>query len=106
MSSHLPIACSLGAAEMPARRAEMLALGRAALVDARLRPAHAQLRFAAGDGVRARVDAFAAAEAECCPFLAMRVTEEPGLVLLTVDAPEEAGGILAELVESFRGHAV
>jgi hypothetical protein len=90
---------------MPARRAEMLALGRAALVDARLSPVRAQLRFAAVDGVPARVGALAAAEAECCPFLTLRVTGEPGVVLLTVDAPEEAGGVLAELVESFRGRA-
>jgi hypothetical protein len=105
MSSHLPIACSLGPAELPARRAEMIDLGRAALLDARLSPARAQLRFAATDGVRERVAAFAAAEAECCPFLTMRVTGEPGVVLLTFDAPEGAGAVLAELVESFRGRA-
>jgi hypothetical protein len=102
MPAELPIACSLNASELPARLDEMAALGRAALIDARTEPTRAQLRFAAGIGVRARVEAIVAAESECCAFLDMRVSDEPDSVVLTIDAPEDAELVLAELVDAFR----
>jgi hypothetical protein len=80
----------------------MAELGRTALIDARQDSARAELRFAAGDGIRERVEAFAAAEAECCPFLTMRIAEEPDAIVLAVEAPEDADGLLAELVGAFR----
>jgi hypothetical protein len=49
-----------------------------------------------------RVQAVMAAESECCPFLTMRVTDEP-CVVPTIDAPEGAEVVLAELVDAFRG---
>jgi hypothetical protein len=102
MPSELPIACSLNASELPARLAEMADLGRAALIDARTEPTRAQLRFAAGAGFRARVEAIVAAESRCCAFLTMRVSDEPDTVVLTIDAPEDAELVLAELVDAFR----
>jgi hypothetical protein len=102
MPSELPIACSLNASEFPERLAEMADLGRAALIDARTEPTRAQLRFAAGAGVRARVEAIVAAESQCCAFLTMRVSDEPDTVVLTIDAPEDAQLVLAELVDAFR----
>jgi hypothetical protein len=103
MPTELPIACSLNATELPQRLAEMAALGRAALLDARTRPTRAELRFAAGAGVRERLEAIVAAESQCCAFLTIAVTEEPDTVLLTIDAPEGAEVVLAELVDAFRG---
>ena len=105
MPTELPIACSLNATELPQRLAEMAALGRAALLDARTRPTRAELRFAAGAGVRERLEAIVAAESQCCAFLTLAVTEEPDAVLLTIDAPEGAEVVLAELVDAFRGQA-
>jgi hypothetical protein len=102
MPSELPIACSLNASEFPERLAEMADLGRAALIDARTEPTRAQLRFAAGAGVRARVEAIVAAESQCCAFLTMRVSDEPDTVVLAIDAPEDAELVLAELVDAFR----
>jgi hypothetical protein len=105
MPTELPIACSLSATELPDRLAEIASLGRAALVDARTEPLRAQLRFAAGAGITDRVEAVAAAESRCCAFLTMRVTDEPGAVVLTITAPEGAEAVLAELVDAFRGWA-
>jgi hypothetical protein len=102
MPAEPPIACSLSATELPARLAEMAALGAAALTDTRQDAAHAELRFAAGAGVRERVEAVVAAESHCCAFLAMHVTGEPDAVVLTIDAPEGAEVVLAELVDAFR----
>jgi hypothetical protein len=99
---HLPIACSLSASELPARREQMAALGRDALVRTRVTAAHAELRFTAERGVRERVLAFAAAESECCAFLTMRVDAGAGAVVLSIDAPEGAEPVLRELVDAFR----
>jgi hypothetical protein len=102
MPVELPIACSLNATEFARREAEIAELGRAALIDARQDGVHAELRFAAGDGVRARVESFVAAESSCCAFLTMRVVDEPDVVRLTIDAPADAAVVLAELVAAFR----
>ena len=102
MPRELPIACSLSATELPKRLAEMAALGDAALVDTRTKPLHAELRFAAGEGVRERVQAIVAAESKCCSFLTIGVSDEPDLVVLTIDAPEGAEVVLDEMVAAFR----
>jgi hypothetical protein len=103
MPSELPIACSLSATDLPRRLAEMSALGRVALVDARTESRRAQLYFSAGAGIRERVQAVAAAESQCCAFLTMRVSDEPDAVVLTIDAPDGAEVVLTELVDAFRG---
>ena len=103
MPTELPIACSLSRAELPARLAQIAALGRDALVDAQLGGTRATLRFAAGTGVRERVASVVAAEATCCAFLTMRVSDEPGAVVLDIAAPEDAEMVLREFVDAFRG---
>ena len=103
MPTALPIACSLSATELPARLAQMAELGRDALVDVNLTARHATLRFAAGAGVRERVTRVAAAESACCAFLAMQVSDEPGVVVLDITAPEDAELVLHDLVDAFRG---
>jgi hypothetical protein len=102
MPSELPIACSLSATELPVRQAQMAALGRDALVHTRVEGTHGELRFAAGAGVRDRVQEFAVAEGECCAFLTMRVSDGPDAVVLSIDAPEGAEPVLRELVDAFR----
>ena len=106
MTDRTPIACSLGAAGYPKRLGEMAALGEAALVDARTRAGHAELRFAGGAGVRERVHRIVAAESECCAFLEMTVADEPEAVLLTIDAPAGADVVLEEIVAAFRNERV
>jgi hypothetical protein len=101
MPEELPIACSLSAGEFPARMAQMAALGRSALADARVDHTHARLRFTAGAGVRDRVERFAADERRCCPFLRFQVRAAPGEVLLLIDAPADAEPVVAELVAAF-----
>jgi hypothetical protein len=98
-----PIACSLSAIALPVRQAQMAELGRDALVATHVAGSHAELSFAAGAGVRERVQRFVAAESECCAFLTMRVHDAPDEVRLTIDAPEEAEPVLAEFVSAFRG---
>jgi hypothetical protein len=98
---HLPIACSLSAIELPARRERIAALGRDALRRAHVSAAHADLHFSDEPGVRERVLAFAAAESECCAFLAMRVDAGADAVVLSIDAPDGAEPVLRELIDAF-----
>jgi hypothetical protein len=101
MSTELPIACSLTAAELTVRRAQIAELGRDAPVAAHVDGRRAALRFGDEPGVRERVERFAAAEAECCAFLTMHIDETEGEVRLSIDAPEGAEPVLAELVAAF-----
>ena len=103
MTSELPIACSLSAIDLSTRLREMSDLGRAALVDVCHEQTRAELRFAAGAGLRDRVDRIVAAESQCCAFLEMTVTDEPDAVALSIRAPEGAEPVLQELVDAFRG---
>jgi hypothetical protein len=105
MPTELPIACSLSATEMPARLALIAELGRDALLNVDLSGTHARLRFAAGTGVRGRVESFVVGESACCAFLAMQVSDEPDAVVLDISAPEDAELVLRELVDAFRGES-
>jgi hypothetical protein len=102
MPTELPIACSLSATELPARLALMAELGRDA-AGVELSGTRATLPFAAGPGVRERVERFVVAESACCAFLAMQVRDEPDAVVLDVSAPDDAELVLKELVDAFRG---
>ncbi len=101
MPTELPIACSLSASDLSKRLADMAALGAAALLGVEVGGTHAELRFAAAAGVRDRLDAIVAAESECCAFLAMAVSDGPGAVVLTIDAPAGAELVIEELVGAF-----
>ena len=101
MPTDLPIACSLNETELPARLAEMRALGHDALLSARRVGPRAVLRFTADPGIRARVETIVAAEARCCAFLTMRISTDPDAIALTIEAPDEAEVVLQDLVEAF-----
>ena len=97
------IACSLTARDLSARLDEIAALGRSALRRTRREEAHAELRFAASDGIRDRVEAVVAAEAACCAFLSMHVTESHEEIVLKIDTAEGGEPVLHELVDAFEG---
>lgn len=103
MPKELPIACALDAGAMAKRLAEISALGRSSLIDVEQGVRHAVLRFARGDETAKRLAAIAAAEAECCGFLSMRVRHESGALQLFIEAPEGAESILEDMVGAFRG---
>jgi hypothetical protein len=79
----------------------MAALGHDALTHASVDGTHAELRFAAGAGVRDRVEDVVVAEAGCCAFLSMRVSDAPDTVVLSIQAPGGAELVLRELVHAF-----
>lgn len=101
MTTELPISCSLTATQLPARLAEMAELGREALLDALVDARRARLLFAADAGVLERVQRIVAAERECCGFLGFAVEQQPEGVLVTVQAPDGAEGVLTEWARAF-----
>ena len=105
MPTDPPIACSLDAGALSDRLAHMAELGGAALLDARIDGRRALLRFAAGGEVRGRLDGIVAAEARCCPFLGMDMTEEPGTLTLAIVAPAGAEPVVEDLVAAFTRRA-
>jgi hypothetical protein len=105
MPTDPPVACSLDAGALSDRLAHMAELGGAALLDARIDGRRALLRFAAGKEVRGRLDGIVAAEARCCPFLGMDLTEEPVTLTLTIIGPAGAEPVVEDLVTAFSRRA-
>ncbi len=106
MPTELPIACTLSAAELPERLAEMRAVGQDALRSAETTDSLAVLRFRASAATRQRLAAIVAAESECCAFLGFDLTDEPDVLRLTIRAPKGGEPVMHELVGAFRGESV
>jgi hypothetical protein len=96
----LPIACSLDAAALERRLAEIRAVGRDAFLGAERDGA---LRFRGSPDTRKRLEAIVAAEAECCAFLTLDLREANGELRLTISAPEDAEAIATDLASAFAG---
>ncbi len=101
VNESLPMACTLGAADMRARQAELRALGEDGLVSNVVNGRSAVLRFRPDPDIRRRVEAVVAAESECCPFLDFELEHGDDATVLTVTAPDGAAEALAGV---FSGH--
>jgi hypothetical protein len=102
MPAQLPIACSLSAAALSRRLAEMQDLGRCALLGVERTTTTAVLRFRPGREAHERLTAIVAAEADCCAFLDMTVSQShDDALVLSVSAPPDAAPVLDELVAAF-----
>jgi hypothetical protein len=95
----LPIPCSLDAARLQAREAELAALGRSLISVSRPDERPVTVQFTADQETRDRLDRVVAAEAECCPSLDLRVREGETLEL-TIDGPGDAAPVIDGLVEA------
>ncbi len=103
MSPDNPLACTLTPAELPDRVAEIAAIGRAGLLSAEHAGTRVVLRFRRDPALRGRLEAVVAAEAQCCAFLDMRLTDGDDATVLTIAAPAGGEPILADLIEAFGG---
>lgn len=98
-----PVACSLTAAQLPARREEIRALGSDGLVAVAEERDRAVLRFRADPAIRERLAAIVAAESRCCAFLDFRVEHEAAATVLTISAPDGGAEMVHELAGMFAG---
>ena len=100
MSEERPVACSLGAAELEQRAATIGAVG-ASLTSHGVEDGHHSLRFRATPQTRRHLKEIVAAEAECCPFLDLSLTEEDSELILSIAAPEAGQATADGLAAAF-----
>ena len=103
MTSQLPIVCSLSAAELPERLAEMRAIGEASFTGAEIDAQRALIRFERRLEIARRLQDVVDKEAECCSFLTMCLTNRPGELELEIVAPDGAESLLEDFVDAFSG---
>ena len=101
MATELPLACSLGAADLAQRARQLSEVGRRGLLTSELSGNRAVLTW--DSAVQEDVRAVVAAEAECCPFLDMRLVYREDSIELIVEAPAGAEPVLGDLVAAMRG---
>ena len=100
MTRETPIACSLTTDELPARLAEIRAIGADALLHV---DSGGTLHFRNDAGTRARLEEIVAAESECCGFLVFSLLADDDELELRITAPEGAEPVADELVHAFGG---
>src|SRR4051812_246231 len=103
MPAELPIACTLAATDLRDRLAEIRAIGAAALLEVDRRGAGVVLRFRRNDSTRARLAAIVAAEAQCCAFLDLQLSEDYAALALHIRGPAGAEPVVDDLVAAFAG---
>jgi hypothetical protein len=99
MTPDTPIACSLSAAELPARLAEISALGADALLGV---DDDGALRFRSDEATRGRLEAIIAAESECCSFLAFDLRAKGDQLEFRITGPAGAEALADDLVHAFQ----
>lgn len=97
-----PIACSLTPSESRDRTAGLSTLAGRALRSREPTERGERLTFDAGEEIARDLDAAIAAEASCCPFLAMDLTHEDDRLVLDIAGPQDARPIIAELFSAPR----
>jgi MerR family transcriptional regulator, copper efflux regulator len=91
-----PIACTLGPGDQDRRMGEW----RELLAQATARePVPGGLRFSLPSGLAGTAANLAAAEQRCCPFFRFTMVFDGAAVQLTVQAPPEAGPLLATFTD-------
>src|SRR5262249_10540626 len=99
-----PIACTIGAREIP-ERVELLERMRGALISIERTPTGLLLQFPDEPAVRVDVKRFAIDEKRCCQFWGFDVTDERDCIALRWDGPALAQDLLAKFETFFRTEA-
>jgi hypothetical protein len=103
MTNPKPISCSLGAGDLRQRLDEIAEVGAASLIGREAEGGTHTLRFRPDPATRRRLEEIVAAEADCCSFLDLDLTERDGELILTLAAPEDGQPIANELAAAFAG---
>lgn len=102
-TEELPIACSLDAGALQSRLRRLAELGATGLLGSEGGGGRHTLRFRDDPRTRAALDGVVAAEAECCPFLALSVDRADDELILGIEAPAGGEAIADELAAAIRG---
>lgn len=101
MENDIPVACSLGAGELEQRLAEIAEIGAGSLISREAGGDSQLLRFRADADTRRRLEEIIAAEAACCAFLDLQLSERDGELVLSIAAPGDAQALADGLAEAF-----
>src|SRR4051794_11468584 len=102
MTIENPTACSLDASRLERRLAAIAAVGADSLISRAVNgDGHHLLRFRPRAGTRNRLEEIVAAEAECCSFLDLQLSEEGGTLVLWIAAPSDGVMVADRLAEAF-----
>lgn len=101
MAEVKPIACTLAEGDLRQRLDEIAALGVEHLLDYKAENGVHTLRFSHGDGARRRLERVAAAEARCCSFLDLSISERHSNLTLTITATEGGEPVAQALALAF-----
>jgi hypothetical protein len=101
MTDSPPVACSLGADALGRRLAQIAALGSESLLSRSSKGETRVLRFRSDPQTRRRLEEIVAAEARCCPFLDLDITDEGDELALRITAPRDAAPLADELSLAF-----
>jgi hypothetical protein len=96
-----PIACTLGETDLRQRLNEIAAVGAESLLGHETKDDTHTLRFRRGDSTRHQLEEIVAAEARCCSFLDLSISERGGELVLTIAAAEGGGQAAEALAFSF-----
>ena len=107
MPDDTPFACSLGAGELEQRLAVIAETGASSLISRTVEGNRRLLRFRASERTRQQLEEIVAAEARCCSFLDLSLSERNNELVLSIAAPRDARPVADELADAFgRGQAV
>jgi hypothetical protein len=106
MTDFPPIACTLDPAQMPQRRDEIRAVGRAGLRAVERGERQVTLRFRRDAAIRERLERIVAAESSCCAFLDFTLADEEDAILMTIAAPEGAEPAMQGLADLFEAGGI
>jgi hypothetical protein len=101
MANDTPIACSLGAGDLKQRLAEIAEIGTNSLISREADGDRHLLRFRADTDSRQRLEEIVAAEAECCAFLDLALSEKGGELVLSIASPKNAQALGDGLARAF-----
>ncbi len=105
MTKDTPIACSLGENELGRRLDAIAKIGANSLISHGVEGGLHLLRFRASTATRQSLEGIIKAEAECCAFLDLSLSEEGDELVLSIAAPEDAQPLADEFAKAFTGAA-
>ena len=97
----LPVACTLGLEDGAERMRRWKQLGERATPTGRRSGRELEVRFQPGPGVQEELEALAAAEAQCCAFVAWTVLLDGGQPVLRVTAPKDRPEDIESIASAF-----
>ena len=103
MGRPLPVACSLSGQDQTERLRELASLASRVLGAEPTGGGGSLVRFRPDGDTQSQLARIVAAERECCPFLDLSLTEDRSNLTLSIEGPEDARPVIAEIVATLTG---